>query len=146
MLKNNNFYSLEDFVATILRTPFKREDIKAVVAAWGNSNGESKKESGTELKFGVLIELKTGHVVYVGGWNDYTGWGCQDGIEFHYLYGWELGYDNKYWIPKIKKECKKFIEIDKYDGFEEIEWEDYPSDLNKWIKGEMEVNIEYLKP
>lgn len=142
---NNNFYSLKDVVATLLRVPFiRKDDISEVVSVWGHTNGSSKEESGTELKLGILLKLKfehgTCHYVYLEGWNDYTGWGCQDGVNVYSRKSW---FDDEYTKTDVEKEI---IEMDKFDDFNSIRWENRPVDVDRWLKGETEVDIEYLKP
>lgn len=36
-------------------------------------------DTGTELSLHAVLRLRTGQWVSVEAWNDYTGWGCQDG-------------------------------------------------------------------
>lgn len=38
---------------------------------------------GTELSMSVLCELNDGSWAWVTAWNDYTGWGCQDGVDIY---------------------------------------------------------------
>lgn len=97
-------YALYDFTETISGENIKPEDISKVVKAWGNGIG-------TEWSGGFVLKLKKGGYCYVTGWNDYTGWGCQDGTEI--TYGKTLKDLN---LPKDQK------------------MESNPIDLNLWIK------------
>jgi len=58
-------------------------EIESVLAAWGNVDNEGKccDECGGEWSGGFLLKMKDGRFAYVTGWCDYTGWGCQDGVE-----------------------------------------------------------------
>lgn len=119
MQANNNFYGLEDFVETMNGLSIKRADIKSVIKAWGDTNGSSKEESGSELEFGVVIELNDGRFAYATGWNDYTGWGCQDGVEIKYANS----------LDKLDLPTKR----EYYEG--ELVWDEKPTDLNEWVQG-----------
>lgn len=116
---NNNYYGLEDFVETINLVGIKRAEIELVLKAWGDSNGGSKESPGTELSFGAVLKLKDGRFAYVTGWNDYTGWGCQDGVNVRYAETIE-GLD----LPKTQE----------YDK-DPITWDESPIDLNEWLQG-----------
>lgn len=116
---NNNFYALEDFVETINGVEIKRDEIESVIKSWGDTNGSSKESSGSELSFGAVLKLKDGRFAYVTGWNDYTGWGCQDGTEVRYADTIE-GLD----LPKTQE----------YDK-DPIIWDESPIDLNEWLQG-----------
>lgn len=139
-MKNNNFYSVEDFVATIKRVEIERGDIEKVIGSWGHTNGKSKKESGSELQFGAVLKLKSGRYAYVEGSNDYTGWGCQDSASLH-TYDWlSAPYEKE---PEIQLLLKSFLE-NEYSGIDQIEWEKQPEDLNRWVRGELKIDEEYL--
>lgn len=47
----------------------------------GNDWGPSDHEGGTELELNIVGTLKDGRWFSIEAWNDYTGWGCQDGSE-----------------------------------------------------------------
>lgn len=133
---NNNCYALEDFIATVLRSPISKDIMKRVLYAWGDTNEDSK----TELCFGAIIQLKDKKIIYITGWNDYTGWGCQDGVSLYYDSSWF--YFEKELFPTPDKIIDRFGKMD----FEKIVWDEDPIDLNKWLKGEIEVDYEWLKP
>lgn len=123
---NNNYYAVEDFVETMNGANIKKSDIKRVVKVWGDSNGSSKQMSGSELTFGAVVELKDGRFAYAEGWNDYTGWGCQDGVEVRFADTIE-GLN----LPKTQEFSK-----------DDIIWEDEPIDLNRWVWGEIKTLYE----
>lgn len=45
--------------------------------------GEPEYGGGSELDMQVLMELNDGNWAYLCAWNDYTGWGCQDGVDIY---------------------------------------------------------------
>lgn len=72
-------FSTYDFDETLRGTSIERTDIKRVVAAHGVTEAGCCDACGGEWSGGFLLEMKDGKFVYVHGWCDYTGWGCQDG-------------------------------------------------------------------
>ena len=66
-------------------TPSERratiEDVAEVVAWEGSTN---EPGGGTELDLTAVLRLRDGSYLGLHAWNDYTGWGCQDGVEFMY--------------------------------------------------------------
>lgn len=72
-------FSTYDFDETLKGTGIERTDIKRVVAAYGVTEAGCCDSCGGEWNGGFLLEMKSGKFVYVHGWCDYTGWGCQDG-------------------------------------------------------------------
>lgn len=40
--------------------------------------------AGSELSLYVIARLKDGRWLGLEGWNDYTGWGCQDGADAYF--------------------------------------------------------------
>lgn len=72
-------FSTYDFDQTLKGTNIARTDIKRVVAAHGVTEQACCQNCGGEWSGGFLLEMKNGRFVYVHGWCDYTGWGCQDG-------------------------------------------------------------------
>lgn len=72
-------FSTYDFDETLKGTNIERTDIKRVVAAHGVTEAGCCNDCGGEWSGGFLLEMKDGKFVYVHGWCDYTGWGCQDG-------------------------------------------------------------------
>ena len=74
-------FSTYDFDETIKGCGVERTDIKRVIAAFGVTEAACCDDCGGEWSGGFLMELKSGKFVYLTGWCDYTGWGCQDGTE-----------------------------------------------------------------
>ncbi len=144
MKKNNNFYALDDFVATVLHCPIGKDKMKKVLWAWGHTNGSSKENSGSELLFGAIVELKDGKVLYICGWNDYTGWGCQDNVRLYFDSSWFVSQAGNFSEFMKKEIIKNFEKIDKYFDFDTVEWEKEPVDLNRWLNGEVQVDETYL--
>lgn len=131
-MENNNFYTVEDFEETLKRTPFRKEDVKEVLASWGNTNGVSKERGGSDLVFGVLIWLKSRHVVYIRGWNDYTGWGCQDGVYFFSAHVWYTQGSTSV-VEALERDI---LNIFPEKDFSSIIWDNEPADLSLWLKTE----------
>jgi len=66
--------------------PIATTDIKAVHEHAASYHDEADNKppgdgayDGTELDLVALLELHDGRWAVLYGWNDYTGWGCQDG-------------------------------------------------------------------
>lgn len=61
----------------------ERPDVAEVVDCWFNHNGDPADEgTGTELHVYAVVRFTDGRWGYVEAWNDFTGWGCQDGIDW----------------------------------------------------------------
>lgn len=103
-------FSVYDFDETIKGCSIERSDIARVVAAWGEE-GMCAEWSG-----GFLLELKSGKFVYVSGWCDTTGWGCQDGTD-------REDFDALPELSALKREYH-----------EDAEWETTLPDLQKYIE------------
>ncbi len=124
----NNLWSLSDFSETVGHydnNKIKKEDIEEVLCAWGSTpnddgGGNQSDGFGTEWSGGFVLKLKNGKYAYITGWNDYTGWGCQDGIEIRIADSFE-GLE----LPEDYKE-----------------WEEKPKILNDWIKGKVKGFLE----
>jgi hypothetical protein len=110
-------YDIYDFTESVARSKIEEKDIKRVSASWGHCN-----DVGTEWSGGFLMELKDGRWMYLTGWCDYTGWGCQDGIE-------ETYFDAE---PKLDT-------LTKDDGYD---WDIDPADLNRQLTGEISVSVD----
>lgn len=56
-----------------------------IVEVWWTSNGggDLGSEIYTELQLYAVVRFEDGRWGYVEAWNDYTGWGCQDGVEWN---------------------------------------------------------------
>jgi hypothetical protein len=97
-------YTTYDFSETIDGCGIKRDEIAAVEAAWGLDGDFAEWEGG------FVIRLTSGKRLYITGWCDTTGWGCQDGTE----------------IVELQEEAKL------PEG--EIDWDIDPADLNNFVK------------
>jgi hypothetical protein len=133
-------YSLYDFTESIDRSSIDVHDILKVCAAWGGS-----PEGFGSWEGGFLIELRNrglrpSRFLYLTGWCDTTGWGCQDGID-------ERFFDKKpslqllqtFTITKIVSPKGTVVEerpkwMQGYSWKESPEgWDEEPTDLNRWV-------------
>ncbi len=103
-------YDLFDFTESLSRVGIKREQIKTVIAAYGNNGGYSEWEGG------FLMELHDGRRAHITGWCDTTGWGCQDGAQVEYIH-----------------------EADVFERLLQNDHDYKPVDLNRWVNGEIET-------
>ena len=113
-------YSLTDFEESL--GSLSVADIDRVVAAWGGSPSDYASWEG-----GFLLALRDGRFMYVTGWCDTSGWGCQDGRAEEYfdaspelatLTEWAGGEDGR------------LVDI--------AEWDLDPADLNRYVQGEID--------
>lgn len=108
-------FSNYDFQETMNGQGIEREDVKRVVAAFGVTAATACcDDCGGEWSGGFLIEMKSGKFVYLTGWCDYTGWGCQDGTT-------KAEFDTKPALADLR---------DAKEG----EWETTLPDLQKYIE------------
>lgn len=77
-------YTTYDFSETLSGCGIQREDVARVEAAWGTQGDYAEWDGG------FVIRMKDGRRLYLTGWCDTTGWGCQDGTEMSELSGDEL--------------------------------------------------------
>lgn len=71
-------------IPTAIQRAICYQDIAEVVRYAVSYHGAQWKpgdETGTELSLCAVARAKDGRWVAVEGWNDYTGWGCQDGAD-----------------------------------------------------------------
>lgn len=63
---------------------FELKDVRAIHAHWSQCSCRSLEicDSYCEQYYWVLAELNDGRWAGCEAWNDTTGWGCQDGIEW----------------------------------------------------------------
>lgn len=105
-------YALADFTESLDRVSISREDIVEVEAAWGVSDGGYSEWSG-----GFLLRMRPDYPypwMYLTGWCDTTGWGCQDGAELTPL-------------DEISEDiCEKLAP--------DATWDRFPADLNCYIE------------
>lgn len=74
----SNEYSLDDFTETLNVLGNKLAIVKCI-KAYGQS-----PEGGVSWEGGFVVKLKDGRYAHISGWCDYTGWGCQDGVNVDY--------------------------------------------------------------
>lgn len=77
MTEEPESYALHDFYYALLGASSAGIDvdwqkIETVEAAWGTGS--------PEWMGGFLVRMKDFRMIYIEGWTDYTGWGCQDGV------------------------------------------------------------------
>ena len=63
-------------------TPLEMEDVARVDAyaiSYHDERWQPGEATGTELRLTAILELTDGRWASLEAWNDYTGWGCQDG-------------------------------------------------------------------
>lgn len=108
-------FSTYDFDETLKGCSVERTDIKRVVAAYGVTEAGCCDDCGGEWSGGFLLEMKTGKFLFLSGWCDYTGWGCQDGTE--------------------KQEFDTEPALDTLDqGYSKKDWETTLPDLQRYIE------------
>jgi hypothetical protein len=108
-------FSTYDFDETIKGCGIERTEIKRVIAAYGVTEAGCCDDCGGEWSGGFLMELKTGKFVFLSGWCDYTGWGCQDGTQ-------RKDFDTEPALADLDKDGNK------------QEWETTLPDLQRYIE------------
>lgn len=120
-------YSTYDFTESVDRAQaeygFALADIAEVVAAHGGSS-----EGGGEWSGGFLLRLKDERYAYLSGWCDYTGWGCQDGI------------DCTFFTERPELISLADIREGTDDDGESWGWDENPEDLNRIVRGETTID------
>jgi hypothetical protein len=112
-------YTTYDFEETMERAAGEGvsvENVRTVIAAWGEGGDDWNEWSG-----GFLLEMKDRSLVYITGWCDTSGWGCQDGIEvFKFVDNADL--------------------VEQYENIDTLrdahEWDMEPADLNLYLERE----------
>ncbi len=132
MTKSAQHYAVMDLSESLGRVEIGRKDIKTVLFAWGSATGmgdpKDSRSCVTEWAGGFVLLLKNGRVACLTGWNDYTGWGCQDGAKL--LTTDELSY----------RDMVKWSWVKKYCEIKDVTYPDRkPVDLNRWIRGEIKL-------
>lgn len=65
--------------------PITLLNVESVEVAYAAYHGEGRwtpgDRCGTELTLYALLCLRDGRWASIDAWNDYTGWGCQDGVD-----------------------------------------------------------------
>jgi hypothetical protein len=122
-------YATYDFSESVNRAGLQREQIARVIAAWGSGEGQGEdaghyrwaEQGVTEWRGGFLCELRAGGFVYITGWCDYTGWGCQDGVEV-------VAFDALPDLATLPPPTEWTPGPPPAD-----EWDMEPADLNRWL-------------
>jgi hypothetical protein len=122
-------YATQDFIESLDRARVAREDVEAVLAAWGHGTGQGEDtghgwsgvdNGATDWAGGFLFRLRDGRVGYLTGWCDYTGWGCQDGAKVRWF-----------------ADAPDLLSLTDADGgpVPPDAWDISPADLNRWVSG-----------
>lgn len=115
-------YGTFDLSESLNQVTFGREEIETVHYAWGYS-----PEGGGSWEGGFIMELKDGRFATLTGWCDYTGWGCQDGVEvkFH---------------ESLPEAPGSFVSDSWSDPpNQNVDVDHLPADLNRWVKGDFDL-------
>ena len=121
-------YTTYDFSESLSRAGIEPTSVETVLAAWGHGSGAGDdaghfkwaQDGASDWSGGFLMRLRVGGLVYVTGWCDYTGWGCQDGAA----------------VQRFET-APTFTQL--RDGSEyhseppDDQWDVEPADLNKWL-------------
>lgn len=121
-------YTTSDFSESVSQTPLRPQDIARVVAAWGSGSGQGtdaghwkwSAEDVTDWAGGFLLQLYDNRFAYLTGWCDFTGWGCQDGVDLKY-------FNTRPTIPELRE-----LEMGTTPP-QPDEWDLDPADLNRWL-------------
>ena len=97
-------YSVNDFSETLVVLDIPLKNVLKVIAAWGEIGDWA------EWKGGFVLQTTTDYV-YISGWCDTSGWGCQDGTDISHFTT----------SPTLTE-----LEHNK-------EWDINPKDVNKWL-------------
>ncbi len=103
-------YSIFDFSESVLGAGIGEDTIVKVEAAWGEHGDYAEWEGG------FLLKMKDDSWIYLSGWCDTTGWGCQDGTDI-------AKFNEKPILSELK---------------EKVEWETDPQDCMLYLKGEID--------
>lgn len=105
-------YTTYDFSETLSGSGIFREEVASVEAAWGRVG------DGNEWEGGFVLSMRDGRRLYISGWCDYTGWGCQDGTTLV-----ELGGDDQ--LPS--NPASEYADPPS-------DWDMAPADLQRYIE------------
>lgn len=117
-------YTVYDLSESMKQVPIEPAAVEGVVAAWGGS-----PEGYASWNGGFLMKLKDGRWLYLSGWCDTTGWGCQDGISTAY-------FDAEPELEELQSMPKPDAESYSWDEPCPA-WDRDPADLNRFIRGEL---------
>lgn len=143
-----NYYSVKDLSETLRRVRIKRDEVKKVLFAWGDTwipesgiNGDTYDQIKGENHWegGFILELNNGEVICISGYNDFTGWGCMDYVMLQKYNNTKT--DNTWNVYKkmFQIEWKEYKDANKN---KKIEADKDPVDLNRWINKEIELDKE----
>lgn len=99
---------------------FSERSVVRCSYGWGN-NSESSEWHG-----GFVLLLKDGRWVHLTGWCDYTGWGCQDGINATF-------FDHEPTMKEIIASTDGYTAEDVQHGDKD------PGDLQNYLDGKIDV-------
>jgi hypothetical protein len=122
-------FDLFDFKETLNITGHDPQCIESVRWGFGHSpEGGGSWEGGFVFRTDPRKDLSVMTWVFVFGWCDYTGWGCQDGA-------WSVEYNH----PPSRQELEQAWKKEWYGDLPPHEhWDFMPADLNRWVKGEVD--------
>lgn len=107
-------YTLYDFTESLNRVNLKGLELVSVIKSWGRS-----PEGGGSWEGGFVLSFGGGQYAYLSGWCDYTGWGCQDGVDIRFANSVE-----ELALPTVYSDWDTSV----------IQWDEYPADLNQWLQ------------
>lgn len=121
-------YTTYDFEESLSRVSIEPSSIEKVIRAWGKGDGQGEdaghyrwaSDGASDWSGGFLFKLRDGSFVYVTGWCDYTGWGCQDGAQVY-------RFTEEPTVEQLKAASEYHSEPDA------AEWDTEPADLNRWL-------------
>lgn len=131
-------YTTDDFAETMRRVPIDLKRIRKVEAAWGHGTGQGTDAGGygwaptgaSDWSGGFLLRYDGGFI-YVSGWCDYTGWGCQDGVSIRLIDEPHMTTPQAIRIVSRTNTGQPIENI-----APENKWDIDPPDLNRWLLAE----------
>jgi len=64
---------------SLVEETINRDDVEEIVYHWDTSSRDESDWDGWSGK--LLARLKDSRYIFLDGWCDYTGWGCQDNVK-----------------------------------------------------------------
>lgn len=89
--------------------------VMEVIEVWWTAGGE-EYGIGTELQLYAVVRFDNGQWGFVEAWNDYTGWGCQDGVawrvadtpeDLYLMCMSKEGREHLVWAPDLDERMQK---------------------------------------
>lgn len=114
-------YTTSDLEESLSRVGIPRDSLDYCIAAWGES-----PEGYGSWYGGFLLYTKHEDVLYVAGWCDTSGWGCQDGAQVERRAAVML-FDS----------CDVHGSYEAWDAFPAFPWhiaDRNPADLTRWLQ------------